>query len=274
MRWIWALAAAFIAGPAAAACNGAEGACTISSGEYHIDLPAGDGPFPALVFLHGAGGKGESMVRMMGQALDRGYAVIGPQGLKRPDSRFSSSWSFFPGREKIRDEAAFLREVIADASAKHRVDPDRILLGGFSIGGSMTTYLACEHPDLAKGFAPVAGGFWRPHPELDACAGPVDLFHTHGWTDGTVPLEGRPLRPGLTQGDIFYTMQVWRETNGCNRLRADRFEMDENWWRRAWDSCDRGSLELVLFPGGHGVPKGWANIALDWFEALPPSPTQ
>ena len=41
----------------------------------------------------------------------------------------------------------------------------------------------------AAAYAPVAGSFWRPHPDMEACAGPVDLLHTHGWRDKTVPLD-------------------------------------------------------------------------------------
>jgi polyhydroxybutyrate depolymerase len=26
---------------------------------------------------------------------------------------------------------------------------------------------------------------------------------------------------------------------------------------------------LALFPGGHGVPDGWADLAADWLENLP-----
>jgi polyhydroxybutyrate depolymerase len=43
----------------------------------------------------------------------------------------------------------------------------------------------------------------------------------------------------------------------------------EQFWRRSWQRCtDDTALELALFPGGHGVPKGWAEMALDWFEGL------
>jgi polyhydroxybutyrate depolymerase len=61
--------------------------------------------------------------------------------------------------------------------------------------------------------------------------------------------------------------------NGCTGLRADRFATDADWWRRAWEQCAPGTaLELVLHPGGHEVPPEWADMALDWFEAvLPPS---
>lgn len=265
-----ALAAALVAGPALADCGAVEGPCAVSLGEYHIALPDGEGPFPAVVMLHGAGGRGEGMVGMLAEAMTaRGYAVIGPQGMQRPGSRFGSGWSFHPEREAFRDEAAFVAEVLDDASANYNIDRQAIMIAGFSIGGSMVSYLACDTPDLARAYAPVAGGFWRPHPTLDACAGPVDVLHTHGWTDGTVPIEGRVLGGGtIRQGDVFAAMEVWRETNGCARSAPDEITNDGYYWNRIWTSCEGGSLQFALFPGGHAVPRGWADMALDWFEAL------
>lgn len=257
--------------PAAADCAGVGGACTVPMGEYHITLPEGDGPFPALVMLHGAGGQGAGMVNMLTAAVTaRGYAMIGPQGEQREGSRFGSTWSFHPEREAIRDEPAFFAQILADATATHNIDRDAVLIAGFSIGGSMASYLACSDPEIARAYAPVAGSFWRPHPALDACAGPVDVLHTHGWSDGTVPVEGRVLRNGtIRQGDVFAAMEIWRETNTCSRSAPDQITNDGYYWQRIWSSCDAGSLQFALFPGGHAVPRGWADLALDWFEALP-----
>lgn len=265
--WLACLAAAF-ATPVTAGCNGTDAPCEIAMGSYHIALPeTAEGPLPALIFLHGAGGKGTGALRMRA-ALERGYAVIGPNGLDR-EGRFGTGWYFHPDRPKTRDELAFIREVIADAGTRFDIDASQILLGGFSIGGSMTSYLACAAPDLAKGFAPVAGGFWRPHPDLGACNGAVNLLHTHGWRDKTVPLEGRPLGGGrIYQGDVFVTLQIWREENGCEGMRADTFDTEGDFWRRKWDSCDEGALEFALHQGAHGIPKGWSEMALDWFETL------
>jgi len=266
MRWLAALLA--LALPAHAGCNGIDQACQVSLGEYHIATPEGDGPHPAVIFLHGAGGKGVSATKMRA-ITERGYAAIGPQGIKRPGSRFGASWSFHPERAQFRDEMAFIKEIIADAEKNHNIDPARLLIGGFSIGGSMTSYLACADPDLAKAFAPVAGAFWRPHPDLEACAGPVNLLHTHGWKDKTVPLEGRPLGGGtIYQGDVWVSMQIWRTANSCSGMRADTFEITDNFWHRKWDTCDHGTLEFALHQGAHGIPRGWANMALDWFESL------
>lgn len=261
---------AALAGPASAGCAGAAGACAVAGGAYHVALPEGaGGPVPALVFLHGWGGSGEGVMRMgiAEAAVARGYAVIAPDGLPRGEGRGGGTWSFHPERPAARDEAAFLRAVVADASARHGVDAARVILAGFSIGGSMASYVACASPADFAAYAPVGGGFWRPHPE--GCAGSVRLLHTHGWRDGTVPLEGRPLGSGFVQGDVFAAFEIWREANGCKGLRADRFETEGAFWRRAWDRCAPGSaLELALFDGGHAVPEGWTDMVLDWFEGL------
>ncbi|MEM0946396.1 MAG: PHB depolymerase family esterase [Pseudomonadota bacterium] len=240
-------------------------------GSYHIAVPeAPAGPVPAIMFLHGAGGSGASSVRPGGMArvaLERGYAVIGPNGMDRP-GRFGTGWSFHPDRPKQRDEMAFLTGVRDDAASRFGIDRDRVILAGFSIGGSMASYIACTDPAAFAAFAPVAGSFWRPHPE--DCAGAVRLLHTHGWRDRTVPLEGRPLGGGrIYQGDVWHAMLVWRAENGCDGMRADTFETEGRYWIRRWDACTPGTaLEFALHPGGHGIPQGWAAMTIDWFESL------
>ncbi|MEO1307929.1 MAG: PHB depolymerase family esterase [Pseudomonadota bacterium] len=240
-------------------------------------LPADAGEsVPAILFVHGFGSSGEGVLRNSGlvnAVLGRGYALIAPNGLVRP-GREQRSWSFHPQLAQQRDEVAFLTAVRDDAARRYGIDGNRTILAGFSIGGSMTSYLACAQPDAFPAYAPVGGGFWRPHPE--GCAGPVNLLHTHGWTDGTVPLEGRVLRgsslddPGaLAQGDIFHTMLLWREVNGCQNLKADEFAMSERFWQRWWTNCTEGkALQLALFPSGHRMPNGWTDMTVDWFESL------
>ncbi len=259
----------------ASACS-ATTSCAVESGEYVITLPDDDNAMrPAVVFVHGFGGSGPGVFRNAGMVqsfTDRGYAVIAPTGLQRSGGN-GGSWSFHPDRPQRRDEIAFLISVRDDAIARHGIDPDRIILSGFSIGGSMTAYLACAAPDAFTAYAPIGGNFWRPHPTT--CAGPVRMLHTHGWTDGTVPLEGRVLRGAdsrevgaLIQGDVFHAMSIWRETNGCFQLKPDGYATDGPFLIRRWTNCAPDSaLEFALFPGGHVIPEGWATLAMDWFEA-------
>ena len=275
-RWIAlaAVAAAMLGvggGSARAECGAADRACAVPLGTYRVAAPPwreGDPPRPVVMHFHGFGQSGADVLQdqaVVEPIVARGYVLLAPDGLV-PPGRSGGSWSF-GARPPQRDELAFVRQVLADAVPRFHLDRARVLASGFSIGGSLTWYLACRAPDAFAAFAPVAGGFWQPLPT--GCAGPVRLLHTHGWRDQTVPLEGRPLRPGLEQGDIFAGLQVWRRANGCTGLMADRFATDGDHWRRAWDRCAPGTaLELVLHPGGHEVPPGWADLALDWFESV------
>ncbi|WP_240722845.1 polyhydroxybutyrate depolymerase [Poseidonocella sp. HB161398] len=248
------------------ACGGTE-FCATSTGRYLLSLPDGP-PQGAVVFLHGHGGSAEGSMRnreMAEAVLGRGYALAAAEGMPRGRGN-GNSWAFRGGG---RDEPGYFAELFTQLAERHGVPRDRILMAGFSAGGFMTSYLACAEPGIARGFAPVSGGFWRPMPE--SCAGPVRLFHTHGWSDRTVPLEGRYLgNAGAAQGDIFAGMELWRQANGCDAMRPDQITAEGPFWRRSWTGCTPGSsLEFALFPGGHMVPPGWAGMVLDWFEALP-----
>ena len=254
---------------ATAGCGVDPEPCAVEGGTYHVELPQGvTGPAPVLVFMHGWGGTGMGTMSNTGMVrafLARGYAVIAPDGQMRANGK-GRSWDFFPGRAVQRDEVAFLRRVADDAARRFGLDRDRMVLGGFSIGGSMTSYLACADPTAFAAYAPVAGSFWRPHPA--GCKGPVRLLHVHGWTDMTVPLEGRNVG-GATQGDVFAAMEIWRQANGCTALRADQFGTEGDIMWRRWTECAPGSaLEFALHPGAHGIPQGWASLAMDWFEGL------
>ncbi|MDP5365518.1 MAG: prolyl oligopeptidase family serine peptidase [Paracoccaceae bacterium] len=269
---VWALVAALglIATEAGAACGEDPLPCTLPDGSYHVALPPdGASPFPAVMFLHGFGGSGEGALRntaMVEALLARGYAVIAPDGQPRP-GQTGRSWDFHPQRPATRNEADFLQAVARDASHRFDLTRNRMILAGFSIGGSMVSYLACADPDRFTAYAPVAGSFWRPHP--DSCQGPVRLLHTHGWTDQTVPLEGREIRTGFVQGDVFEALQIWRAANNCTALPPDSFAVRAEFQIRSWTRCQPGArIDFALHPGGHLVPPGWADMLLDWFEGL------
>ena len=271
-RTLFTALLAFAAGslPASASCGANQQACQTELGAYHLELPDEPDGAPVVMFLHGLGGSGAGTIRNKGLVQGftaRGYAFIAPTGLPRPGLN-RTAWSFHPDLPNQRDEVAFFQEIVAELADNHGIDPDRVLLGGFSIGGSMAAFVACKNPAAFAAYAPVAGGLWRPYP--GDCKGPVRMLHTHGWTDKVMPLEGRPVGDGSRlQGDVFATMELWRGVNGCPRMQATTSTIDDQFWRRAWSRCAPGSaLELALHDGGHGVPKGWAAMAIDWFEKL------
>ncbi|MBT0958360.1 alpha/beta fold hydrolase [Alphaproteobacteria bacterium KMM 3653] len=261
----------------AAACS-TETPCPVGDRAYYVAAPEGgtqDGP--AVVYIHGFGGSGAGALRNSGMVNDflaRGYTVIAPDGVVR-EGRNGRSWRFHPASGGQADEIAFLQDVRDDAIARLGLNPEGVILAGFSIGGSMTAYTACAAPESFAAYAPLSGNFWRPHPA--ECAGPVQMLHTHGWRDGTVPIEGRVVnrverdRPdAFAQGDIHYALGLWRDTNGCTDYQARSFDTSTPFWQRSWTGCESGSaLTFALFDGGHVVPRGWPDLVVDWVEALP-----
>lgn len=267
-----ALAALAVSTAAHAGCADAPDACALPDGEYHIALPADAENAPVMMFLHGAGSHGGVVMRneaLVASVTDRGYALLAPSAKPRRPGQSGGVWTFYPGWEG-RNEPDFLARTARDAAEAFGVSPDRVLLAGFSAGAFMVTYLACDTPGAFPAYAPLAGAFWQPHPE--SCEGPVKLFQTHGWRDSTVPLEGRPLRNGTwLQGDIFASLNIWRDANKCPNMAPDSYGETGSFMRRAWTDCDESSaLELALHPGGHSIPTGWVDMVLDWFEEQVP----
>ncbi|AHD00534.1 alpha/beta hydrolase family esterase [Leisingera methylohalidivorans] len=265
-----AVLSAVWSGAAVAGCGAAAGVCEAADGAYHIALPtAVKDPAPVVMFLHGYGGSGAQVLRntaLIEGLTGRGYAVIAPEGRSRGGTG-PQSWGFGPFTEG-RDEGAFFAAVLADAADRFGTSSAQTVLAGFSAGAFMVHYLACSDPAAFAAYAPVSGAFWRPQPET--CKGPVRLLQVHGWRDGVVPLEGRILGGGRwEQGDVFAGLEVWREANGCTSHAPTTALRKDGLLRRRWDCGPGARIDLVLFDGGHTLPKGWAGLMADWFEDEP-----
>ena len=250
-------------------CGDANTPCEIEGGTYHAVAPTGT-PNGVVLFLHGGGGRGKSLLKsgMAKAATERGYVYVAPDGY-HPNSRFVRNWAVKANNSTFeRDDVAFLDEVLADVRKRFNVTAKPTLLSGFSRGGSMVWDVACQNPNFATAYAPIAGAFWDDLPET--CVAPVKLFHTHGWTDRTVPLEGRTFggfgRGRVTQGDVWASLKILREINGCDKRQPETNSFDGDMWFRHWTDCSGADIELMLHQGGHGVPKGWSTRTLDWFE--------
>jgi polyhydroxybutyrate depolymerase len=269
------VAAAALVGTPAAACPGPV-PCVTPHGEYLLRLPDGwDGrtPLPVLVFMHGYRGSAEDV--MADQALARvmtstGTALVAPQG--RDATGRGRGWSF-PGKiDPGRDDIAFIEEVVDDLLGKVPVNRAKLVASGFSLGGSMTWFLACQGQGRFAAYAPVAGAFWEPEPV--ACpAGPQPLRHIHGLADPTVPMTGRVIDPAgrrLKQGNVLRGIATWRGINGCPEAPS-RTVVEDGLTCRTWQAgaCTSGrELVLCLHEGEHEIDARWAGAAMDWAAGL------
>lgn len=250
-------------------CGGLGSPCQTDGGTYHMLYPEGTRPIGIVMHLHGGGSTGGAMLGtdLAEAALSRGYVFVAPNG-EHPEARWIKDWSVSADNMVFqRDDAVFLAGVLDDVRTKTGLASNPLLLSGFSRGGSMVWDMACWKPGFADAYAALAGAFWERLPA--SCAKPVYLFHTHGWTDRVVPLEGRTFFDGtVVQGDVWASLKILRETNGCNHRQPESSTFDSDLWLRHWTDCDAGRIDLMLHQGGHTAPDGWATRILNWFEEL------
>lgn len=256
---LMALVLALTASAAAATC-GRDTDCAVPAGSYRIAMPDG-APEGAIVYFHGYRGTAAGVMRNRGLvegALARGLAVVAPQGI---DGR----WSFPGSPREQRDEVAFMRQVHADMLARFDLPADRLMVTGFSTGGTMTWHMACDLGALFAGFAPVAGAYWEPLPESCVSEPPV-LLHVHGTSDEVVPMQGRPIGERAQQGDVRESIARWRRQDACGT--ESRVQSEGRLTCERWTGCETGVIELCLHDGGHSIRSEWVLRGWDQLAAI------
>jgi acetyl esterase/lipase len=112
--------------------------------ELKLDIarPEGDGPFPAIVFIHGGGwyqGNRQGYQAQIREAAGRGYvaATISYRLMKFDESKKETTTATDPFPAQIHDAKAAVRWLRANAG-KYHVDPKRIGVTGASAGGHLS----------------------------------------------------------------------------------------------------------------------------------------
>jgi dienelactone hydrolase len=137
-----------------------------------LHVPAGQAPFPALVFLHGCSGLGRRQDAWADELTAEGYVVLvldsfGARGL----TRVCGDRQKFPGHDRAEDAFAAVRVL----QRRAEVDRARIGLIGWSHGGWTTLWALAgqrAHPNepvrAAITFYPVCSdsGGWKDAPPL------------------------------------------------------------------------------------------------------------
>ncbi|MEX3959905.1 alpha/beta hydrolase family protein [Trinickia sp. EG282A] len=141
--------------------------------------PAGDGPFPTLIFSHGRAADGLDRAKLahpIGNGhvrywLAKGFAIVAPVRVGYgktggPDIEDSGSWFDSFGTCRSRPDYRKLARVTAQetsaainwARAQTWVDSKRIVLEGGSVGGFATVATAATHPSGVIAYINFAGG--------------------------------------------------------------------------------------------------------------------
>ncbi|MCI4665585.1 MAG: polyhydroxybutyrate depolymerase [Neomegalonema sp.] len=269
---------ATISAPSASVACGPTTECRLANGSYHIAAPPtwdGETSLPTVIFFHGHRSSGRAVMRggVRRAFIRAGWLVIAPNGAALPGrtGRNGAAIRAWPARDAEkgrRDDVAFTEAVLRDAATKYSIDRQRLLVAGFSAGGSMAWRIACLLGGrFAPAYAPISGALRVPTRAAEkGCPGsPAKIIHFHGFTDKQVPLEGRSIRD-WAQGDVFATLTLARRMNGC-ATKPDRSSARGRFWRRDWRSCTSGRvIGFRLHPGGHGTPRGWIAETLRWLD--------
>ena len=174
--------------------------------------------YPLVVFLHGAGERGDDldvacrhgfMKRVREEGKEYPFLYVAPQC---PDGKY---WGCY-----TESLLAFLDDMMATLP----VDPQRVYLTGLSMGGTGTFMLAMADPDRFAAIAPICGSgiYWYGEALKD-----TPVYMVHGDLDEVVPLaesvnmlRSIHRRGGKAELEICYGVghDAWNIAYGDDRL--------------------------------------------------------
>ncbi len=185
-----------------------------ASGTAIVSLPEGYDAapgrrWPLLLFLHGAGERGDdlSLVGVHGPLKERAAGRDLPFVIVAPQVPTGERWTL--GR---------IAAALDGALASYRIDPDRVYLTGLSMGGFGTWEALQRMPERFAAAVPICGGGL---PLGIEAARDVPVWNFHGAMDPVVPIE---MSVGMVRalrnagGDVRFTVypdaghDAWTET--------------------------------------------------------------
>lgn len=183
---------------------------------YLLDVPtSADNKTPLMLIfaLHGYDMNNVAVVGLYNFTSRSGGKAITvfPQG-EGPPPGDTSHWGDNVLKSTWNGNAAnydFIKALKEDLQSRYCINPDRVFITGFSMGGFFTNGLACAHSDWFRAYAPTSGG--GPGTCANASAKPAIMIH-HGTADTIV-------EPSSGEG----SRDFWTQQNGCSQTTTSSF---------------------------------------------------
>jgi polyhydroxybutyrate depolymerase len=227
---------------------------TVESGgitrDYVLHVPTGydsSGPVPLVLLFHGFALDGRIMLDYtgLGAIADReDFAVVSPTGTGDPHR-----WNTADGLEP--NDLLFVNDLLDKLEEQVCIDTTKVFATGYSNGGGMSMYLACNASDRVAAVGLVAAVYLP-------CTPKTPLIAFHGTEDTLVAFEGR----GEGEGSFSFpaisdAVASWAGALGC-AATPEVGDATEHVEQTVYADCSAGGSGAVQFyvvdGGGHSWP--------------------
>ena len=187
---------------------------------------------PLLISCHGMNQDAnyqKGMLSIESIADTAKFVTVFPNGIGNADGS-NRGWDI-SGNRDINYVLAIIDKIVE----QYDIDPKRVYLSGFSMGG-MFTYHAMNHiADKIAAFAPISG-YSMGGTTANANVRPIPIIHTHGTGDDVVVFSG-------VQG----ALDAWINHNGCPKTATviKNYRGASHITRHTWGPGSNG-VEVVL----------------------------
>ncbi|MFC1660201.1 alpha/beta hydrolase family esterase [Gemmatimonadota bacterium] len=225
--------------------------------------------YPLLIFLHGAGGKGESFHALLkaDEATDAaGFITVYPDGMEGTWTVGCDDCTTAQALEA--DDVTFLATLARHLAEYLPVDTTRVHVMGFSQGGSLAHLYGCESTLAPAGIAAVASLLYRNVRARCAPASGFPVAIVHGTHDALAYYSGYGLEAPFLS--VPQGVDAWVEKMGCGTTPTEEELPDRaaDWTTITafrYDGCTPGAsvLHLRVNGGGHTWPGDtgpWGNF--------------
>lgn len=173
-------------------------------------------PAPLVLLLHGAGGNAAQFITpFIAEADLTGHVLLAVDSRKQ-------TWDFAGGT--FGPDIIFIDNALTDTFARYRIDPQRVAVGGFSDGATMSLAVGLSNGDL---FSHVVA--WTPGALINTKhRGEPDVFVSHGNMDAIFPV-GPNARVIVNELRKQGYHVEYREFNGGHALPADVMHESMAW---------------------------------------------
>src|ERR1039457_7114858 len=155
--------------------------------------PAGEGPHPTLIAVHGFGANALDLLGLAPYVADGRFMVICPQGPMEVPIGPTRGYAWFPirmgatpDRAAIDDANKMLTAFLNAALQKYPVDRKKLVVLGFSQGGVMAYRLALRNPWKFAALVALFPSFtpdWKEEVSYPAALEAIPTLVQHGRAD-------------------------------------------------------------------------------------------